>query len=89
MVVGLMDLHLSSARHRLNEVMKTLPIVATIFIPLTFLAGVYGMNFAVLPELQWRFGYPAFWAFITVLAGGLLLWFRHRGWLSSREGETG
>jgi magnesium transporter len=83
MVVGLMDLYLSSASHRMNEVMKTLTIVATIFIPLTFLAGVYGMNFDDIPELHWRWGYPAFWAAMVGLGGGLLLWFRHRGWLGA------
>jgi magnesium transporter len=83
MVVGLMDLYLSSASHRMNEVMKTLTIVATIFIPLTFLAGVYGMNFDYIPELHWPWGYPAFWAAMVGLGGGLLLWFRHRGWLGA------
>ncbi len=81
MVVGLIDLHLSSASHRMNDVMKTLTIVATIFIPLSFVAGVYGMNFEYMPELGWRWGYPAFWAAIVGLGGGLLLWFRRRGWL--------
>lgn len=89
MVVGLMDLHLSSASHRLNEVMKTLTIVATIFIPLTFLAGVYGMNFDVMPELHWRFGYAAFWIAITGVGVGLLLWFRRRGWLGTGSGGSG
>jgi hypothetical protein len=56
--VGLMDVYLSSISHRLNEVMKTLTIMATIFIPLTFIAGVYGMNFDWMPELRWRWGYP-------------------------------
>lgn len=90
MVVGLMDLHLSSASNRLNEVMKTLTIVATIFIPLTFLAGVYGMNFRYMPELQWRWGYPAVWAVMVVLGVGLLGWFRLRGWIGtpSADGET-
>jgi magnesium transporter len=81
MVVGLMDLYLSSTSVRLNEVMKTLTIVATIFIPLTFVTGVYGMNFDHLPELHWRWAYPVFWGLMLALAGGLLLWFRRRGWL--------
>ncbi len=81
MVVGLMDLHLSSTSNRLNEVMKTLTIVATIFIPLTFLAGVYGMNFDYMPELRWRWAYPAVWGLMIALGGGLLLWFRGRGWI--------
>ncbi len=81
MLAGLMDLHLSSASHRMNEVMKTLTIVATIFIPLTFLAGVYGMNFEHMPELHWRWGYPAVWLVMSGLAVGLVVWFRRRGWL--------
>ncbi|NNL86761.1 MAG: magnesium/cobalt transporter CorA [Myxococcales bacterium] len=81
MVVGLMDLHLSSASHRMNEVMKTLTVMATIFIPLTFIVGVYGMNFDYMPELRWEWGYPTVWALMLGLGGGLLLWFRHRGWL--------
>jgi len=81
MVVGLMDLHLSSASHRMGEVMKTLTIVATIFIPLTFLAGVYGMNFDYMPELRWRWGYPLAWLLMLALGGALLLWFRRRGWI--------
>jgi len=85
MVVGLMDLHLSSASHRMNEVMKTLTIVATIFIPLTFLTGVYGMNFQHMPELGWRWAYPTFWAAMLVLGVVLLLWFRRRGWLGSPD----
>lgn len=88
MVVGLMDLHLSSASHRMNEVMKTLTIVATIFIPLTFVAGVYGMNFHYMPELRWHWGYPAFWASMVTLAGGLLLWFRRRGWVGAPESSA-
>jgi len=85
LVVGLMDLHLSSASYRLNEVMKTLTIVATIFIPLTFMSGVYGMNFDYMPELRWHYSYPAFWVGMTALAAGLLLWFRRRGWLGARD----
>lgn len=85
MVVGLMDLYLSSTSHRLNEVMKTLTIVATIFIPLTFVAGVYGMNFDYMPELHWRWAYPAVWALMVGLGGGLLLWFRARGWIGRAE----
>jgi magnesium transporter len=89
MVVGLMDLYLSSASHRMNEVMKTLTIVATIFIPLTFMAGVYGMNFDYMPELRWQWGYPAFWASMAGLGGILLLWFRRRGWLGTGETSGG
>jgi magnesium transporter len=92
MTVGLMDVYLSSVSNRLNEVMKTLTVMATIFIPLTFLVGVYGMNFRNMPELHWRWGYPALWVVMLLVSGGLLLWFRRRGWLgggrrSEEEGE--
>ena len=85
MVVGLMDLYLSAASHRMNEVMKTLTIVATIFIPLTFMSGVYGMNFDYMPELHWHWGYPTFWIAMLALGGGLLVWFRRRGWLGDGD----
>lgn len=86
----LMDLYLSSVSHRLNNVMKVLTIISTIFIPLTFLAGVYGMNFRTeagpwsMPELNWPFGYAAFWCVTVVIAGGLLLAFERLGWLGKR-----
>lgn len=84
---GLMDLYLSSVSNRTNEIMKVLTIMASIFIPLTFLAGVYGMNFRPeagpmsMPELDWSFGYPAFWILNVAVAAGLLWMFRRRGWL--------
>jgi len=87
MAIGLMELYLSSTSNRLNEVMKTLTVVATIFIPLTFIAGVYGMNFEHMPELGWRYGYPAVWGVMIAVALGLLLWFRHRGWLEREKGR--
>jgi len=80
--MGLLEIHLSSASHRLNEVMKTLTIVASIFIPLSFIAGVYGMNFQFMPELGWRWGYPAVWALMIAIGVALLGWFRWRGWLA-------
>jgi magnesium transporter len=61
--------------------MKTLTVIGSVFIPLTFLVGVYGMNFDHMPELHWRYAYPALWGVMTVLAAGLLLWFRRRGWM--------
>jgi len=81
LAASLMDVHLSAASNRLNEVMKTLTLVATIFIPLTFIAGVYGMNFDGMPELRWRFGYPAAWALMLAVGAGLYVWFRRRDWL--------
>jgi magnesium transporter len=83
--VGLMDVYLSSVNNRLGEVMKTLTVMATIFIPLTFIVGVYGMNFVDMPELHWRWGYPAVWVVMTTVAVGLLLWFRRRGWLGDGD----
>jgi magnesium transporter len=80
-VSGLLDLYLSSVSQRTNEIMKVLTVVATIFIPLTFLAGVYGMNFHYMPELQWHWGYPALWLFMIVCAVGMLIAFRRKNWL--------
>jgi magnesium transporter len=80
-VSGLMDLYLSSVSNRMNEVMKVLTIMASIFIPLSFLAGVYGMNFDFMPELHFRWGYPLLVAVMAGTAGSLLALFRRRGWL--------
>jgi len=79
--VGLSDLYYSSVSNRLNEVMRTLTVISTIFIPLTFLVGVYGMNFDNMPELRTRWGYYALWAVMIGIAAALLYWFRRRGWL--------
>jgi magnesium transporter len=81
MAVGLMDVYLSSVSRRLNEVMKTLTVMATIFMPLTFIVGVYGMNFEHMPELRWRYGYALVWGVIAAVSVALLWWFRRRGWL--------
>jgi magnesium transporter len=78
---GLTETYMTAMSNRLNETMKVLTIIGTIFIPLTFLAGVYGMNFHYLPELDWWWAYPAFWVVCLVLAGGMVAWFRRRGWL--------
>ena len=78
---GLQDLYLSSVSNRMNEVMKTLTLIATIFIPLSFLAGVFGMNFEWMPELQWKWGYPLFWVVAIFVGLGLLVYFRKRDWL--------
>lgn len=83
------DVHLSMAANRTNEIMRVLTIIATIFIPLTFLAGVYGMNFdtrhaANMPELGWRYGYVAFWLVSLAVGAGLLFIFRQLGWLTRR-----
>ncbi len=88
---SLMEAYQSSVGNRLNAVMKVLTIIATLFMPLSFLAGVYGMNFHAedspfnMPELSWRYGYIFFWALILVSAAGMLLWFRRKGWLGGRD----
>ncbi len=81
LAVGLMEVYLSAASNRLSEVMKTLTLVATLFIPLTFIVGVYGMNFEVMPELRWRYGYAAVWGVMLAIGVGLFVWFRRRRWL--------
>jgi magnesium transporter len=72
---------LNNVNNRTNEIMKTLTITATIFIPLTFIAGIYGMNFTYIPELEWRWGYFAFWALIVAIVGGMFYYFKRRDWL--------
>lgn len=88
-VTGLMNTYLSSVANRTNEVMKVLTIVATIFIPLTFLAGIYGMNFEHMPELHTRWGYPFIWVTMAAMAGGMLVFFWKRGWLGGTASQTG
>lgn len=78
---SLTDLSLSMASNRMNEVMKVLTIMSSVFIPITFLAGVYGMNFEVLPELRWRHGYALFWAICGSVTATLLYLFWRRGWI--------
>jgi magnesium transporter len=80
-VRGLVETYMTAVSLRTNEVMKVLTIVGTIFIPLTFLAGVYGMNFHFMPELGKQWGYPAFWVISVAIAVGMVVWFRRRGWL--------
>ena len=80
-LTGMLEMYLSSASNRMNEVMKVLTIIATIFIPLTFIAGVYGMNFVDMPELHWRFGYPAVMFLMLIVAGAMFWFFRRRNWL--------
>jgi len=79
-ISGMLDIYLSSISNRLNEVMKVLTIISTIFIPLTFLAGVYGMNFRHMPELEWRFGYPAVIVLMLGVALLMVMFFRRKKW---------
>jgi magnesium transporter len=88
MAVSLMEVHLSSVSNRLNEVMRVLTVISTIFIPLTFLVGVYGMNFDHMPELHWRWAYPALWCVMIAIGVFMFAAFRRRGWIgtgASRE----
>lgn len=77
---GLADLHLSNTSYKLNEIMKVLTIISTIFIPLTFIVGVYGMNFLYMPELQFRWGYAAVWGIMLVIAGCMIYYFKKKKW---------
>lgn len=81
MVSGMIDVYLTSMSNRLNEVMKVLTIIATIFIPLTFISGIYGMNFEYMPELRWRWGYFTILAVMGAILIGMLLYFRKKKWL--------
>jgi magnesium transporter len=81
MISGMLDIYLSSVSNRMNEVMKVLTIIATIFIPLTLIAGIYGMNFQYMPELEWRWGYPMVWLVMLVIGVLMLVYFRKKGWL--------
>jgi len=80
MLSGLQDLYLSSVSNRMNQVMKVLTIVGTIFVPLTFLAGVYGMNFEYMPELGWRWSYPIFWLVAAGIGAGMIGFFWRSRW---------
>ena len=81
MVSGMLDIYLSSISNKMNEVMKVLTIIATIFIPLTFVAGLYGMNFKYIPELEWRWGYFAALFVMVIIGFGMVLYFRNKKWL--------
>ena len=74
---SLVELNNSNMNNSLNQVMKTLTIIATIFIPLTFVAGIYGMNFEYMPELAWKYGYAGVWGIMIVLSG-LMVWYMKR-----------
>ncbi len=80
MLSGMHDTYLSSVSNRMNEVMKVLTIIATIFIPLTFIAGIYGMNFEFMPELKWHWAYFAVWGVIVLIAISMVIYFRRKKW---------
>jgi magnesium transporter len=81
MTAGLMELYVSELSHRLNETMKLLTMIGTVFIPLTFIVGVYGMNFEYMPELAWPWAYPAILLFMLAIAGGMVIYFRIKKWI--------
>jgi len=81
MTESVLSTYLSSVSNRMNEVMKVLTLIATIFIPLTFIAGIYGMNFANMPELQWRYGYFTILIVMAVIGISLAVYFKRRSWL--------
>jgi len=78
---GMVETYLSSVSNRMNEVMKVLTIIATIFIPLTFLAGVYGMNFKFMPELEWKYGYFIVWGVMVAAGAAMIIYFKRKNWL--------
>lgn len=82
MTSDLRDSYVTLNSNRMNAIMMTLTIVSTIFIPLTFIAGVYGMNFDFMPELHWKYGYFAVLGLMAALVIGMLIWFRHKGWFN-------
>jgi magnesium transporter len=81
LINGMLEIYLSSISNRMNEVMKVLTVFATIFIPLTFLVGIYGMNFDYMPELHWRWSYPVLWGIFFLIPAVLLTLFRKKRWL--------
>lgn len=87
MAASMIDIYLSSTSHRLNEIMRILTMIATIFIPLTFVVGLYGMNFShpnspwAMPELHWYYGYPMVWAIMISIVIGMLIYFKRNKWL--------
>nr|WP_321467852.1 magnesium/cobalt transporter CorA [uncultured Desulfobulbus sp.] len=81
LINGMLDIYLTSVSNRMNEIMKVMTVFATIFIPLTFLVGVYGMNFDYMPELHWKWAYFVLWGLFFCIPAGLLTLFKKRGWL--------
>ena len=81
MLTSMVETYLSSVSNRMNEVMKVMTIISTVFIPITFLAGVYGMNFKYFPEIGWPLGYALFWGIVLAAVGGMFAFFRRKRWL--------
>ena len=83
-----LEAYLSVQSNRMNEVMKTLTLIATVMLPITFIAGVYGMNFEHMPELHWVWGYPYVLGLMAAVTLGILAWFRRKGWLGGRDTDV-
>ncbi|MBI2608922.1 MAG: magnesium/cobalt transporter CorA [Deltaproteobacteria bacterium] len=81
MLIGLLGIYASQMSHKMNEIMKFLTIFASIFIPLTFIVGIYGMNFKNMPEIDWKWGYYSVWIIMITITSGLLYWFKKKDWL--------
>jgi magnesium transporter len=81
LLAGVMEVHLASISNRMNKIMQVLTIISTIFIPLTFIAGVYGMNFSGMPELDFPYAYPITWAVMIIIAIGMIIFFKRRHWM--------
>ena len=77
----MLDVYLSSISNKMNEIMKVLTIIATIFIPLTFIAGIYGMNFKYMPELEWHWGYPFAIFVMVIIVAVMFMWFKRKHFL--------
>lgn len=80
LTTSLMDIHINTLNTRMNEVMKVLTVISTIFMPLTFIVGVYGMNFHYMPEIPWKWGYPAIWGVMILIAAAMLRYFKFKKW---------
>jgi len=80
-LTGLLDIYVSSVNNKMNEIMKVLTVFTSIFIPLTFIAGIYGMNFEYMPELKWKWAYAATWASFIIIPAVLLVFFKRKKWL--------
>ena len=87
LVTSSLEAYLSVQSNRMNEIMKTLTLMATMILPITFIAGVYGMNFEHMPELHWQYGYLYVILLMAAVTGAIALWFRHKGWIGDREND--
>lgn len=79
------DLYMSAVSNRMNEIMKVLTIMASFFLPITFVAAIYGINFEVMPVLQWQYSYAALWTACLLIIAGLFIFFKRRGWIGDRD----